>query len=105
MKSLTMIIRQTEISKLFPEPLRLLLKDDASILDGIEAVDVEIKKKGLNFPVKNRRSLLQMVYHPIENRFYKQVAIQASSKSEKFLVIRENPENALARRNDSYPGS
>jgi hypothetical protein len=95
MKSLTIIIRQTEISKLFPEPLQLLLKDDASILDAIEAVDVEIKKKGLRFPVKNRRSLLQIVYHPNENRFYKQVAIQASSKSAKFLTIRENPKMPL----------
>lgn len=105
MKSLTIIIRQTEISKLFPEPLQLLLKDDASILDAIEAVDVEIKKKCLRFPVKNRRSLLQMVYHSNENRFYKQVAIQASSESAKFLNVRENPKMPLPNETTVNVGS
>ena len=36
------------------------------------------------------KSLLQMIYHPNENQFYKQVAIQAHAASEPFLNIREN---------------
>ena len=95
MKRLTIVVRQTEISKLFPQGLELSLKDDASVLDAIEAVDMEIKRKSPTFPVRNRRSLLQMVYLSTENRFYKQVAIQASSKNERFLNVRENPKMPL----------
>ena len=90
-----MIIRQKEISKLFPRGLELLLEDNASALDAIKVVDEEIKRKCGNFPVKGFKSLLQMVYHPYENRFYKQVAIQASIKSKPFLNVRENPKMPL----------
>jgi hypothetical protein len=95
MKKVTLIVRQTEINKIFPNGLQLLLEDNASALDTIRAGDEEIKKKCGNFPVKGFKSLLQMVYHPYENRFYKQVAIQASIKSKPFLNIRENPKMPL----------
>ena len=36
-----------------------------------------------------------MVYHPFENRFYKQVAIQGYSGPGYFLNIRENPKAPL----------
>ncbi|MDH5483281.1 MAG: hypothetical protein OEY22_10480 [Candidatus Bathyarchaeota archaeon] len=89
MKSVTLIVRQTEISRIFPNGFQLQLKDDASTFDVIKAADEETKKKCANFPVKNYHSLLHMVYHPQENRFYKQVAIQAHAKSKPFLAIRE----------------
>jgi hypothetical protein len=95
MIKVTLIIRQKEISKLFPRGLELLLEDNASALDAIKVVDEEIKRKCGNFPVKGFKSLLQMVYHPYENRFYKQVAIQASIKSKPFLNVRENPKMPL----------
>ncbi|NWF87752.1 hypothetical protein HXY32_08110 [Candidatus Bathyarchaeota archaeon] len=90
MKTITMVIRQTEISRLFPQGLQFLLDDNASMLDVIKAVDEEIKKKCTKFPAKEYESLLQMVYHPYENRFYKQVAIQAYVKSKLLINIREN---------------
>ena len=95
MKKVTLIVRQTEINKLFPNGLQLLLEDNSSILDAIKAANEAIKKKCGNFPVKEFKSLLQMVYHPYEDRFYKQVAIQASIKSKPFLNIRENPKMPL----------
>ena len=95
MKRVTLIVRQTEISRVFPNGFQLLLEDGASTLDAIRAVDEEIKRKCGIFPVKKSKSLLQMVYHPYENRFYKQVAIQASIKSKPFLNIRENPKMPL----------
>lgn len=95
MKRVTLIVRQTEINRVLPNGFQLLLEDGASTLDAIEAADEEIKKKCGNFPVKGFKSLLQMVYHPYENRFYKQVAIQASIKSKPFLNIRENPKMPL----------
>ena len=98
MKKVTLIVRQTEINTIFPNGLQLLLGDDASTLDIIGAADEEIKRKCgnfPNFPLKGFKSLLQMVYHPYENRFYKQVAIQASIKSKSFLNVRENPKMPL----------
>jgi hypothetical protein len=96
MKAVTLIVRQTEISRLFPNGLRLLLEDNASTLDAIKATDEEIKRKCGKFPAKGFESLLQMVYHPHENRFYKQVAIQAHAKSNPFINIRENPKMPLS---------
>jgi hypothetical protein len=94
MKKVTVIIRQREINKLFPQPFQLTLKDEASIIDVIKAVDEEIKRKVGFFPVGRYKSLLQIVYHSNENRFYKQVAIHAHAKS-KVINVRENPTSPL----------
>ncbi|MDI6848105.1 MAG: hypothetical protein QMD23_08320 [Candidatus Bathyarchaeia archaeon] len=95
MKKVTLIVRQPEINKAFPNGFQLLFGDNTSTLDAIRIADEEIKKKCENFPVKGFRSLLHMVYHPYEDRFYKQVAIQAHTKSKPFLNIRENLEMSL----------
>jgi len=95
MKKIRLIVRQTEISKVFPNGFQFLLEDNASIIAAIKDADEEIKKKFGNFPVKRYKSLLHMVYHPYEDRFYKQVAIQAHVKSKPFLNIRENPKMLL----------
>ena len=95
MKRVTLIVRQTEISRVFPSGFQLLLEDNASTIDAIRVADEEIKRKCGQFPVKKYRTLLHMVYHPHENRFYKQVAIQAHADSKQFLNIRENPKMPL----------
>lgn len=95
MKTITLIVRQTKISKLFPEGLQLRLTDDACTIDAIKAFDEEIDRRVRKFPVKGFKSLLHMVYHPREERFYKKVAIQAHVKSKPFLNIRENPKMPL----------
>jgi hypothetical protein len=95
MKTVDLIVRQAEINKIFPGGLQLLLEDNASTLDAIRVADEEIKKKCGNFPIKGFRSLFQMVYHLYEDRFYKQVAIQAHMKSKPFLNVRENPKTPL----------
>lgn len=95
MKKVTLIVRQHEISKVFPKGFQLLIADNASILDALRAADEEIKKKCENFPAKGFKSLLHMVFHPHEDRFYKQTAIQAYTKSKPFINIRENPKMPL----------
>lgn len=59
------------------------------------AVDREIKRRCGKFPVKGFESLLHMTYHPREERFYKQVGIQAHTKSQSFIGVRENPKMML----------
>jgi hypothetical protein len=90
MKRVTLIIRQREINKFFPQGFQLILGDEASIIEALKAADEEIKRKVGGFPVEKYRSLLQMVYHPYEKRFYKQVAIHAYVKS-KPVNLRDNP--------------
>jgi hypothetical protein len=72
-----------------------LLEDNSSILDAIRAADEEIKSKVEKFPAEKRRSLLHMVYHSCEDRFYKQVAVQAYAASNPFISLRENPRMSL----------
>jgi hypothetical protein len=67
-----------------------LLEDNSSVLDVIRVADEEIKNKVEKFPVEEYKSLLSMVYHPCENRFYKQVAVQAYMTSNSFISLREN---------------
>jgi hypothetical protein len=95
LKTARLIIRQAEIGNLFPEGFVLRLEDGASVLDAVNAVDGEILMKLRRFPVDKCRSLMHMVYHPSEERFYKQVAIQAFTPTEPFLNIRENPRQTL----------
>ena len=95
MKSVTLIVRQTQISKFAPNGLQLLVGDDANVLDAIKAFDSQLVERLRKFPAKESRSLLDMVYNPVEARFYKQVAVQAYAKSNSYLQIRENPKMSL----------
>jgi hypothetical protein len=99
MKRITLIVRQTELNKIFAEGLQLLLEDNSNIIDAVRQFDEEIKKRTQEFPIKKRKSLLPMVFHPHEERFYKQVTMQAYTDSDQFLNIRTNvkmplPDNA-----------
>ena len=95
MKTVNLIVRQTEISKAFPSGLHLEVDDCASVLDVIRVADVEIKERCGKFPVREFTSLFQMVYHLHEERFYRQVAVQAHARQNQFLNIRENPRMSL----------
>ncbi len=96
-KKITLVIRQPEINRIFPKGLELLLEDTACVLDVIKAVDEQMKRRCEKFPVKGFKSLLHMTYHPKEERFYKQVALQAWTKSQSFVNVRENPKMRLPK--------
>jgi hypothetical protein len=90
LKRITLIVRQAEISRIFPDGLQLLVEDEACVLDVIRKADDEMREKGEIFPLGRCKDLLHMVYHSTEDRFYKQVAIQAYAPRQPFLNIREN---------------
>ena len=95
MKKVLLVVRQTEISRIFPDGFHVSLEDNDSVLDAIKVADREIRRKVAKFPVEKCKSLLHMVFHPYEERFYKQVAIQAYTKSNPFISLRENPKMPL----------
>lgn len=90
LKKVTLLVRQTHIGMMFPEGMQLLLEDEGSILDAIRMGEEKIKRKAGRFPVDKCKSLLHMVYHPEDDRFYKQVAIQAYAPSQPFLNVRDD---------------
>jgi hypothetical protein len=94
MKKIKLFIHEPLINKVIGRELNLLLDDKASLVDTIGEVDKIINSKG-SFPVPDYRSLLHMIYNPVENRFYKQVAITAYKQSGQMLHVRDNPKKEL----------
>ncbi|MFQ6064073.1 MAG: hypothetical protein ACE5L6_01220 [Candidatus Bathyarchaeia archaeon] len=94
MKRIKLFIHEPSINKIIGRELNLLLPDTANLIDAINEVDKMINSKG-NFPALQYRSLLHMIYNPIENRFYKQVAITAHKEPGQMLNVRDNPKQEL----------
>ena len=94
MKKIKLCIHEPTINKVIEREQNLVLDEEASLVDSIKEVDKILIGKG-GFPVKDYRSLLHMVYNPVENRFYKQVAVTAYDKSGQTINVRENPREVL----------
>jgi len=94
MKKITVHIGQYSINKIIGSKLELLLPDEANVIDAIDEVDKIISSEG-KFPSEHYRSLLHWVYHPIEERFYKQAAITAYAQPREFLNVKSNPKMIL----------
>lgn len=94
MKRIKLIIHQPSINKLLGQELNLLLSDDANIIDAISEVDKMIKSKG-SFPVQNYGSFLHMVYNPVKNRFYRQVAVTVYTQLGQMINVRDDPRKEL----------
>lgn len=92
---ITFVLQQSVLSRFIRGPLELSLEEGASVIDAIKLVDEEILRRAGKFPVKGYKSLLHMVYHPFENRFYKQVAIQGYASPGSFLNVRDDPRRPL----------
>ena len=94
MKTVRLIIHEPLINKIVGSELSLSLDDQATLVDAIREVDKRLDRKG-SFPVPGYQSLLHMIYNPIANGFYKQVAIVAHTESGQMLNLRDDPEKEL----------
>jgi len=94
MKRIKLFIHEPTINRVIGRELSLLLDEKANLIDAIREVDEMIISKG-SFPLPDYRSLLHMIYNPVENRFYKQVAISAYSHLGQMLNVRENPKKEI----------
>jgi len=97
MKRIKLFIHEPSVNKVIGSELNLSLDDKASLIDAISEVDKMINSRG-SFPVPDYRSLLHMIYNPIENRFYKQVAVTAYKESSQMLNVRDDPKKELPER-------
>lgn len=94
MKRIKLVIHEPLINMVIGSELNLSLNDKANLVDAIDEVDKMINSKG-KFPVPNYQSFLHMIYNPIENRFYKQVAVAAYTGSGQMLNVRDDPKKEL----------
>jgi len=97
MKKIKLFVYDPSINNVAGRELDLLLNDEANVIDAINEVDRIINGKG-GFPVLDYKSLLHMIYNPVENRFYKQVAIRAHAESDPRLNVRDDPKKELPDR-------
>jgi len=94
MKRIKLVIHEPLINKVIGSELNLLLNDEANVLDAIREVDKMINSKG-SFPVPGYQSFLHMIYNPVENKFYKQVALTAYDEPGQMLNLRDDPKKEL----------
>jgi hypothetical protein len=94
MKQVGLVIHEPAINKLVGSELNLSLDDKASLVDAINEIDKLINNRG-GFPLPDYRSFLHMVYNPIENRFYKQVAVTAHKELGQVVNVRDDPKREL----------
>jgi len=94
MKKIKLVIHEPLINRVIGNELNLLLEEKASVVDAINEADKLINNKG-GFPLPDYQSLLHMVYNPVENRFYKQVAVTAHKEPEQMLNVRDDPRKEL----------
>jgi len=94
MKQIKLIIHEPSLNKVVGGDFPLQLDDGASLIDAINEVDRLINQKG-GFPLIEYRSLLHMIYNPLENRFYKQVAVAAYREGEDMINLRVDPKQKL----------
>ena len=94
MKRIKLLIVEPSVNRVIGRELNLLLDGKANLLDAINEVDKMIRSKG-SFPIQTYQSLLHMIYNPVKNKFYKQVAITTYDESGQMLNIREDPKQEL----------
>ena len=91
MKQIKLIVIDSDLKAVLGGEFSILLQDDANVLDLINKIDTS--RKG-QFFIKNYpeyHSLLHLMWNPIEKRFYRQIALSAYAKDNKFFEVRKNP--------------
>ena len=68
--SVTLVLQHSDINRIIKGPLEFTLNEGDSVIDVFKLADEEILRRAGKFPVGGYKSLLHMVYHPFENRFY-----------------------------------
>lgn len=94
MKRIKLIIHEPSVNRIVGSELRLELSDEANLVTAINEVDRLIDQRG-GFPLSEYGSLLHMIYNPVGNRFYSQVAITAYLEGGEAINLRMNPRQSL----------
>ena len=94
MKRIKLVIHEPSVNKIVGSELDLELSDEANAITVINEADRLIHQKG-GFPLSDYKSLLHMIYNPVTNRFYNQVAVTAYLESGDMVNLRTDPKQNL----------
>jgi len=94
MKRIKLIIHEPLVNKIIGSELNLELDDEADVIAAIDKVDRLVDQKG-DFPLSDYKSLLHMIYDPVRNRFYNQVAVTAYLEGGDMINLRADPKQNL----------
>lgn len=86
-------VTESSIAKQLGGGVKMVVENDATVLDVIAKADDMLRKKG-TFP-DHKYKLLHMVYNPKEDKFYKQVGVHAHTKPGHFYNIKCNVRQKL----------
>ena len=94
-KRLKLIIHEPSVNKIVGSELCLEVNDEANLVAAVNEVDRLIDQKG-GFPPSEYESLLHMIYDPVGNRFYSQVAVAAYLEGGDMIDLRADPRQKLS---------
>jgi len=94
MKKVKLVVADYSLRKAIGKEVFLFLHDDANFIDALKRIDSSSKGKFVIDHYSGYHGLLHMVWNPIEQRVYKQIAT-AAYKNGKFFDIRRNPRSTL----------
>lgn len=103
MKKIKIVVTDHSLRKAIAKEVLLFLYDRANFIDALKKIDVSTKGKFVIKRYPEYHSLLHMVWNPIEQRVYRQIAT-AAYKDGKFFDIRRNPNTVLPDRLTIYLG-
>ena len=94
MKKMKIVVTDYSLKDVIGKEIILFLYDNANFIHALKKIDICTRGKFLIRKYPEYHSLLHMVWNPIEQRIYKQIATAAYKNSE-FFDIRRNPHTVL----------
>lgn len=95
MKRTKLIVHEPSVNRILGSELRLELSEEANLVTAIDEVDRLIDQRR-GFPLSEYGSLLHMIYDPVGNRFYGQVAVIAYLEGGEVINLRADPMRKLS---------
>jgi hypothetical protein len=95
MKQIKLKVIDSSLKEVLGGEFTVGLEDEANVLDLIKKIDATRHGKFFIKLFPEYKSLLHLMWNPIEKRFYRQIALSAYKKENKFFEVRKNPELKL----------
>ncbi|MFQ6068597.1 MAG: hypothetical protein ACE5KD_03540, partial [Candidatus Bathyarchaeia archaeon] len=94
MKKVKIVITDSSLKDIIGKELNLCLYDNANFIHVLKKIDICTKGDFVMRDYPEYHSLFHMIWNPIEQRIYKQIATSAY-KGREFFDIRRNPQSVL----------
>jgi hypothetical protein len=95
MKHATLRILDSSLRQVLGGKFTIQLPEDANVLDLIAEIDASRKGQFFIEGYPEYRSLLHMLWNPLTQRFYTQIALSAYTATNEFFEVRKTPRASL----------